>query len=153
MNRLTQQIVSEAKFLRAQGESWKGIANKTGATVKQLRYHADKHDWNYKGLATIGQKDIAKDSKHSAKPELIAEIVERLLTEDIETSAQVLVTTDASQLSLRDWQKREQIAESIQKRAASLLNIGQKAESVVNIAVLSSLPDPQVQQVQQVSEG
>ena len=73
--------------------------------------------------------------------EQIAELVRDSLANDVEASANALANWQADDLDLRDWEKRERIAESIQKRASSLLNIGNQPENVVNIAVLSQLPE------------
>ena len=73
--------------------------------------------------------------------EEIADLVKKSLAIDVEASASALANWQADDLDLRDWQRREQIAESIQKRASSLLDIGNQPENVVNIAVLSQLPE------------
>ena len=147
-NRISEEQLKEAKRLREKGESWMNAAKAVGVSEKGLRYQANKRGW-IKGKKTPDRrplpsgkrsgKDLVKDQAFSL--EEIAEKVRQKLSEDIHASASALDNWQAESLDLRDWQKREQIAESIQKRAASLLNVGNQQENVVNIAVLSQLPD------------
>ena len=71
----------------------------------------------------------------------LAEILRVKLANDANDSVEALRSWKAGQLDLQEFEKRERIAESIQKRATSLLNIGEKQEPVVNIALMSQLPD------------
>ena len=73
--------------------------------------------------------------------ERIAEVVKSRLANDIEASAIAIQSWQPSELDLPQLEKRERIAESVQKRAANLFDIGKNDQSVVNIAVLSQLPD------------
>jgi len=134
--------------MREKGESWPAIAKAVGASERGIRYQAGKRGW-IKGQKTPDRRPVpagkkaGKDlaSAEAFSLEEIAERVRQKLTTDIESSARALDSWQADSLDLRDWQKREQIAESIQKRAAGLLNIGNQQENVVNIAVLSQLPE------------
>lgn len=144
MPKITEDQIRIAKGLRAKGETWPVIAKQTGASQRGLQYHAKRNGWNVAGIATAKpRKQSAKDlARSEAKTiEVIAELVRDSLANDVEASANALANWQADDLDLRDWEKRERIAESIQKRASSLLNIGNQPENVVNIAVLSQLPE------------
>ena len=140
-NRVTQDQLRIAAKLRAKGETWPEIARQTGASQRTLQYHAKKEGWTVGSAKPRknGARDLARNDDRTI--EQIAELVRDRLANDIEASANTLASWQAESLDLRDWQKREQIAESIQKRASSLLNVGKQEENVVNIAVLSQLPD------------
>ena len=141
MPKLTDDQLRIAKRMRAGGSSWKEISKETGASVRGLTYNAERNGWNLKAIAkpSNGKQSVAKVEARSI--DVIAELVRERLANDVETSANALANWQASDLNLRDWEKRERIAESIQKRASSLLNIGNQPENVVNIAVLSQLPE------------
>jgi len=144
MRRITEDQLRIAKEMRAKGETWPAIAKQTGASERGLQYQAKRNGWNVAGIASAkprkqSAKDIAANDPKTI--EVIAELVRDKLANDIEASANTLANWRSDDLDLRDWQKREQIAESIQKRAASLLNVGNQQENVVNIAVLSQLPE------------
>lgn len=141
MPKLTEDQLRIAKRMRADGSSWKEISKETGASVRGLTYNAERNGWNLKGIAkpSSGKQSVAKLEEKSI--DVIAELVRERLANDVESSANALANWQASDLDLRDWEKRERIAESIQKRASSLLNIGNQPENVVNIAVLSQLPE------------
>ena len=143
MNRLTEDQLKLAREMRSKGASWKEIAKETGASARGLAYNAQKNGWNV--FAKVGNKVsnegglIAKAERRSL--EVLADLVKEKLAIDVEASASALANWQADDLDLRDWQRREQIAESIQKRASSLLDIGNQDQNVVNIAVLSQLPE------------
>ena len=141
MAKLTDDQLRIAKRMRADGASWREISKETGASVRGLTYNAKRNGWNLKDIAkpSSGRQSIAKMESKSI--EVIAELVRERLANDVEASANTLANWQADDLDLRDWEKRERIAESIQKRASSLLNIGNQQENVVNIAVLSQLPE------------
>jgi hypothetical protein len=142
MVKISEDQLRLAKKMRAEGSSWKDIADATGASVRGLTYNAKRNGWNLKSIAKPAPKRAKPIAKLEQKSiEQIAELVRDQLANDIEASANTLRNWQSDSLDLRDWQKREQIAESIQKRASSLLNIGNQAENVVNIAVLSQLPE------------
>ncbi len=152
MKRITEDQLRLAKRMRERGESWPAITSATGASERALRNHANKRGW-VKGEETVEKRPLpalpanpAKDGKKPAKAEAltidqIAEKVKEQLANDIESSARALASWQADSLELRDWEKRERIAESIQKRAVNLLEVGEKDQNVVNIAVLSQLPE------------
>lgn len=136
-----------AKRERESGESWESIARKIGVSSRTLKRHAKDQEW-FDGATsrTNLDKDLDKAGQSLSKfgtknIEQIADLVKKSLAIDVEASAIALANWQADDLDLRDWQRREQIAESIQKRASSLLDIGNQAENVVNIAVLSQLPE------------
>ena len=147
MARLDVAQIKLAKELRAAGNSWEAIAKETGASVRGLRYNAEKNGWNNKGsakkpIAKTGNKkgnEIANMDDSQIKQ--LAELVKSHLATDIETSAKALASWQPNELDLPQLQTRERIAESVQKRAANLFNIGENEQPVVNIAVLSQLPD------------
>tara|TARA_S200002703_G_C3747934_1_gene230094 strand:- start:56 stop:577 length:522 start_codon:yes stop_codon:yes gene_type:complete len=152
MKRITEDQLRLAKRMREKGESWPAIASATGASERGIRYQASKRGW-IKGQKTAEKRplpdlpaDTSKAGKKLAKAEAltidqIAERVKDQLANDIEASARALASWQADSLELRDWEKRERIAESIQKRAVNLLEVGEKDQNVVNIAVLSQLPE------------
>ena len=142
--RIDKAQLDLAKEMRAAGHSWEAIAAETGASVRGLRYNAEKNGWNNKPktLPIAGKqkgKEVAKLDK--GQIEELAELVQSQLAVDIETTAKTLANWQPSELDLPQLEKRERIAESVQKRAANLFDIGKSDQSVVNIAVLSQLPD------------
>jgi len=141
MPKLTEDQLRIAKRMRADGASWREISKETGASVRGLTYNAERNGWNLKAIAkpSNGKQSVAKLEAKSI--DVIAELVRERLANDVEASANTLANWRSDDLDLRDWEKRERIAESIQKRASSLLNIGNQPENVVNIAVLSQLPE------------
>ena len=137
-----------AKELRENGESWPAIAKATGASERGLRYNASKNGWNNKGNkpkpalpanSNRRGKEVARLNDNDIKQ--LAELVKSQLANDIEASANALSGWQPNELDLPQLEKRERIAESVQKRAANLFNIGEEEKPVVNIAVLSQLPD------------
>ncbi len=133
-----------AKAMRKDGKSWPAIAQATAASERGLRYNAAKNGWQTKGgsvpavrqqrgnqIATLPDRTIDE----------LAELVKSRLAVDIETSVEALASWRPAELELAQLEKRERVADSVQKRAASLFNIGQTEQPVVNIAVLSQLPD------------
>ena len=129
-----------AKNLRAAGNSWPVVAEKTGISPRSLQYIAKADSWPDKG---------SKHATSTAKPTQLApvdfgelaDIVKSRLASDIETSVEALASWRPAELELAQLEKRERVADSVQKRAANLFNIGQTEQPVVNIAVLSQLPD------------
>lgn len=139
----TDQIVI-AKQMRQNGHSWPEIAKATRCSERGITYRAKQEGWLEKGekpVAKPGKKQAKSDSLGIATIDEIAEKVRDMLANDIAGSAEALTNWSANALDLRDLEKRERIAESIQKRAASLLNVGKNEDNVVNIAVLSQLPE------------
>ena len=136
-----------AKELRESGESWPAIAKATGASERGLRYQAEKGDWLNKGSKPKPAGKLAGKPANGVEPmgqseiERIAEVVKSRLANDIEASAIAIQSWQPSELDLPQLEKRERIAESVQKRAANLFDIGKNDQNVVNIAVLSQLPD------------
>jgi len=129
-----------ARAMRKEGKSWPAIAQATAASERGLRYNAAKNGWQTKGdirqqggnqLAALPDKTIDE----------LAELVKSRLAVDIETSVEALASWRPAELELAQLEKRERVADSVQKRAANLFNIGQTEQPVVNIAVLSQLPD------------
>ena len=128
-----------AKNLRAAGNSWPVVAKKTGISPRSLQYIAKADSWPDKGFR----------ANNTAKPTQLApvdfgelaDIVKSRLASDIETSVEALASWRPAELELAQLEKRERVADSVQKRAANLFNIGQSDQPVVNIAVLSQLPD------------
>ena len=143
MRRITEDQLRVARRERESGESWESIARKIGVSSRTLKRHAKDQEWfdgatSRTNLDKAGQSLSKFDTKNI---EEIADLVKKSLAIDVEASASALANWQADDLDLRDWQRREQIAESIQKRASSLLDIGNQPENVVNIAVLSQLPE------------
>tara|TARA_R110000751_G_scaffold296364_1_gene405534 strand:- start:165 stop:698 length:534 start_codon:yes stop_codon:yes gene_type:complete len=147
--RIDQAQFDLAQKMRAAGESWSAIAKATKASERALRYNAAQNGWQAKGskkaqltagkaiaksgnaIATIGERSIVE----------LAELVKNSLAVDIEASVEALASWQPSELELGQLEKRERVADSVQKRAASLFDIGQPEQAVVNIAVLSQLPE------------
>ena len=96
---------------------------------------------HFKGTVKPRQKSDKMTDNLSVDTVKAGERVKNMLVQDVERSAQALNQLEIDVSELKEWQKREQIAESIQKRANSLLNIGETNEPIINIAVMSQLPD------------
>lgn len=142
--RIGTDQIAIAKQMRQSGHSWPEIAKATRCSERGITYRAKQEGWMEKGekpVAKPGKKQAKSNSLGIATIDEIAEKVRDMLANDIAGSAEALTNWSANTLDLRDLEKRERIAESIQKRAASLLNVGKNEENVVNIAVLSQLPE------------
>jgi len=88
------------------------------------------------------QKQPAKkDSLAPVDIGQLAELIKNRLAEDIQASVAALGALPPDSLELGQLEKRERVADSVQKRAANLFDIGQSDQAVVNIAVLSQLPE------------
>ena len=88
------------------------------------------------------QKQLAKaDSLAPVDIGQLAELIKNRLAEDIQASVAALGALPPDSLELGQLEKRERVADSVQKRAANLFDIGQSDQAVVNIAVLSQLPE------------
>ena len=120
--------------MRARCSTWQEIAKETGIGESTLRRRQAE-------FKTSAQKALKKAEVSAVDTLKAGEKVKNLLVMDVEKSAQALNQLDIDVTELKEWQKREQIAESIQKRASSLLNIGETNEPIVNIAVMAQLPD------------
>ena len=129
-----------AKELRTAGNSWPAIAKKTGISERSLQYIAKADGWPSKCSATAN-----KPAKREAVAGLdiveLAELIKNRLAGDIESSVSALEALPPAELELGQLEKRERVADSVQKRAANLFDIGQAEKPVVNIAVLSQLPE------------
>ena len=120
--------------MRARGSTWQEVAKETGIGESTLRRRQAE-------FKTSAQKALKKAEVSAVDTLKAGENVKNLLVMDVERSAQALNQLEIDVTELKEWQKREQIAESIQKRASSLLNIGETNEPIVNIAVMAQLPD------------
>ena len=96
---------------------------------------------HFKGTVKPRQNSVKLTDNLSVDTVKTGERVKNMLVQDVERSAIALNQLEIDVTELKEWQKREQIAESIQKRANSLLNIGETTEPIVNIAVMAQLPD------------
>ena len=103
--------------------------------------------WTAKGQPA--KKQLAAGNQNGGPPAAIVEaslaglgeMVKGRLAGDIQNSIAALESWEPGGLELSQLEKRERIADSVQKRAAVLFDIGQTESPVVNIAVLSQLPD------------
>ncbi len=120
--------------MRARGSTWQEIAKETGIGESTLRRRQAE-------FKTSAQKALKKAEVSAVDTLKAGERVKNMLVQDVERSAIALNQLEIDVSELKEWQKREQIAESIQKRASSLLNIGETNEPIINIAVMSQLPD------------
>ena len=137
--RITNAQKALAKELRTAGNSWPAVSKKAGISERSLQYIAKAESWP---LKCSPQKQPAKvGSLAPVDIGQLAELIKNRLAEDIESSVAALGALPPAALELGQLEKRERVADSVQKRAASLFNIGQPEQAVVNIAVLSQLPD------------
>ena len=134
---MDKTIIDAATQMKAAGHSWDAIAEKTGTSARTLRRHVVVA----KSWPKAGQKQDKSLAISAKDLDDLAEILRVKLANDANDSVEALRSWKAGQLDLQEFEKRERIAESIQKRATSLLNIGEKQEPVVNIALMSQLPD------------
>ena len=146
--RIDQAQFDLARKMRAAGESWPAIAKATKASERALRYNAAQNGWQAKGqskqLPEAGKAGKAGNGLAVIEERSIdelAELVKSKLAVDIESSVEALASWQPSELELPQLEKRERVADSVQKRAAALFNIGDSSQAVVNIAVLSQLPE------------
>ena len=138
--RISKAQKTLAKELRLAGNSWPIVAKKTGVYERSLQYLAKNENWPAKFAVpaknTANRLDIC-----DADIDGLAELVRNRLAKDIESSVIALESMPPAELELNQLEKREKVADSVQKRAASLFNIGETEKPVVNIAVLSQLPE------------
>lgn len=146
--RIDQAQFDLARRMRAAGESWPAIAKATKASERALRYNAAQNGWQAKGqakqLPEAGKAGKAGNGLAVIEERSIdelAELVKTRLAVDIQSSVEALASWQPSELELPQLEKRERVADSVQKRAAALFNIGDSSQAVVNIAVLSQLPE------------
>jgi hypothetical protein len=137
--RITNTQKALAKELRAAGNSWPAVSKKAGISERSLQYIAKAESWPVK---CSPQRQPAKaDSIAPVDIGQLAELIKNRLAEDIQASVAALGALPPASLELGQLEKRERVADSVQKRAASLFDIGQSEQAVVNIAVLSQLPE------------
>jgi len=137
--RITNAQKALARELRAAGNSWPAVAKKAGVSERSLQYIAKAEGWPVK---CSPQKQLAKaDSLAPVDIGQLAELIKNRLAEDIQASVAALGALPPDSLELGQLEKRERVADSVQKRAANLFDIGQSDQAVVNIAVLSQLPE------------
>jgi hypothetical protein len=145
--RIDQAQFSLARKMRAAGESWPAIAKATKASERALRYNAAQNGWQAKGQKQLPEAGKAGKAVgglaviEERSIEELAELVKSRLAVDIQSSVEALASWQPSELELPQLEKRERVADSVQKRAAALFNIGDSSQAVVNIAVLSQLPE------------
>ena len=143
--RIDQAQFDLARRMRAAGESWPAIAKATKASERALRYNAAQNGWQAKGqakqLPEAGKAGNGLAAIEERSIDELAELVKSKLAVDIEASVSALASWQPSELELPQLEKRERVADSVQKRAAALFNIGDSSQAVVNIAVLSQLPE------------
>lgn len=140
-SRISKEQLAKAKHMRQSGHSWHEIAEKVNASERSLCYHAKREGWTIKTLQTSCKPAAKSLQSKDLNLDELAEILRGKLANDASQSIEALQSWPAGNLELHEFEKRERIAESIQKRATSLLNIGEKQEPVVNIALMSQLPD------------
>ena len=132
--RFTEKQKERVRHMRARCSTWQEIAKATGIGESTLRRRQAE-------FKTSAQKALKKPEVSAIDTLKAGERVKNMLVQDVERSAIALNQLEIDVSELKEWQKREQIAESIQKRASSLLNIGETNEPIVNIAVMAQLPD------------
>ena len=132
--RFTEKQKERVRHMRARCSTWQEIAQEMKVSERTLQRH-------FKGTVTPRQKSDKMADILSVDVVKTGENVKNMLVQDVERSAIALNQLEIDVTELKEWQKREQIAESIQKRASSLLNIGETNEPIVNIAVMAQLPD------------
>lgn len=132
--RFTEKQKERVRHMRARCSTWQEIAKEMKVSERTLQRH-------FKNTVTPRQKSDKMADILSVDVVKTGENVKNLLVQDVERSAQALNQLEIDVTELKEWQKREQIAESIQKRASSLLNIGETNEPIINIAVMAQLPD------------
>ena len=128
------------KELRTTGNSWPAIAKKTGISERSLQYIAKADGWPSKCSVTAN-KPAKREAVAGVDIVELAELIKNRLAGDIESSVSALEALPPAELELGQLEKRERVAASVQKRAANLFAIGQAEKPVVNIAVLSQLPE------------
>ncbi len=132
--RFTEKQKERVSRMRARGSTWQEVAKEMKVSERTLQRH-------FKGTVKPRQNSVKLTEKQTVDVVKAGEKVKNMLVQDVERSAQALNQLEIDVTELKEWQKREQIAESIQKRASSLLNIGESNEPIVNIAVMAQLPD------------
>ena len=134
-----QSLSRKAKTLRRNGYTNVQIAKTLNVSAPTITKYSRQENWQV-GSLKLDQKTKELAEKHAVQE--IKAIVRERLEKDLGNSLDALDThhpVDCNTLS--DLLTRERIAESVQKRASSLLGLEEQSKTVVNIAILSSLPD------------
>ena len=133
-----------AQKLRAAGDSWEAVGRELGRSERQLKTIAKQERWP---SCTARAQIVHRPCVDGAQTETVdhaqlGETIKNQLAEDAVASVKALTQLEPVNLELRDWERRERIIASVQKRADDLLEFQKKSEPLFNIAVMSQLPPP-----------
>ena len=135
----TKDKEKAARQLRQQGYSYQEIANQVGLSLKAVQVKSRALGWQ-KGKRALNKAESAVEARQTV--EETREIVKNLVIEDIRQTLAALQNHSPDDIDeLPQLLTRERIAESVQKRAGTLLGFDETDKNVVNIAILSQLPD------------
>lgn len=134
-----KDLARKGKKLRALGYTHKQIAKELGVCAATVNKYSIAEQWP---SGNIQSDKKARQLAERKAIDDVREIVRERLVGDLEASLDALdVNHPLDCESLGDLLTRERIAELVQKRASSLLDLGEKDQAIVNIAILSNLPD------------
>ena len=135
----TKEKEKAARQLRQQGYSYQQISDQIGLSLKAVQIKSRSMGWK-KGKKALGKAESAGEARQTV--EETTEIVKSLVIEDIRQTLAALQNHSPEAIEeLPQLLTRERIAESVQKRAGTLLGFDETDKNVVNIAILSQLPD------------
>ena len=135
----TKDKEKAARQLRQQGYSYQQISDQIGLSLKAVQIKSRSMGWK-KGKKALGKAESAVEARQTV--EETREIVKSLVIEDIRQTLAALQNHSPDDIDeLPQLLTRERIAESVQKRAGTLLGFDETDKHVVNIAILSQLPD------------
>ena len=135
----TKDKEKAARQLRQQGYSYQQISDQIGLSLKAVQIKSRSMGWK-KGKKALGKAASAVEARQTV--EETREIVKSLVIEDIRQTLAALQNHSPDDIDeLPQLLTRERIAESVQKRAGTLLGFDETDKNVVNIAILSQLPD------------
>ena len=135
----TAKSEAAGRALRLDGYTHAEIATRLGYSKNSVQLKSQQQGW-LKGKKPLEKPQRELENRKSM--EEARELVRSMVLEDIENTLAALKNHSPEAIDeLPQLLTRERIAESVQKRAGTLLGFDESDKNVVNIAILSQLPD------------
>ena len=129
-----------------EGEKVSSIARKLGCNRSSVTRRINKDQWQRAEVALESVQVASKSGEIAAtNAGLSAEEVRTRIKSDGLRVLSALEALEPEELSLGHLATRERVAGDVLKRAESIFEMATKEQPVVNIAVLSQLPDVAVE--------
>ena len=129
-----------------EGAQVSAIARKLGCNRSSVTRRINKEDWQRAEVALESVQVASASGEIAAtNAELSAEEVRTRIKSDVLRVLSALEALGPEEMSLGHLATRERVAGDVLKRAESIFEMANKEQPVVNIAVLSQLPDVAVE--------